>query len=66
MKMDNFIVSFVEDNRKMVPKQIQKMLFEKFGVKLSLSRIRFRLQINGWNRSICVRKPLLSMVNKIK
>ena len=41
VEMDNFIVSCVEDNRKMVPKQIQKMLFEKFGVKLSLSRIRF-------------------------
>jgi len=66
VEMDNFIVSCVEDNRKIVPKQIQKMLFEKFGVKLSLSRIRFRLQINGLNGSICVRKPLLSMVNKIK
>ena len=66
VEMDNFIVSCVEDNRKIVPKQIQKMLFEKFGVKLSLSCIRFRLQINGLNGSICVRKPLLSMVNKIK
>ena len=66
VEMDDFIVKCVEDNRKLVPKQVQKLLFEKFGVTLSLSRIRLRLQINGLNGSICVRKPLLSMVNKIK
>jgi len=65
VEMDDFIVKCVEDNRKLVPKQVQKLLFEKFGVTLSLSRIRLRLQINGLNGSICVRKPLLSMVKRL-
>ena len=39
VEMDDFIVKCVEDNRKLVPKQVQKLLFEKFGVTLSLSRI---------------------------
>ena len=66
VEMDNFIVESVESNRKLLPKEVQKMVKEKFGVSLSLSRIRLRLQLAGLHGCVCVRKPLLTMVNKLK
>jgi hypothetical protein len=42
------------------------MLLESYGVKLSLSRIRYQLQVAGLDGHICVRKPLLPDVNKAK
>ena len=51
---------------KMVPRLIQRMLLDIYGVRLSLSRIRYRLQIAGLDGHICVRKPLLSDTNKAK
>jgi hypothetical protein len=65
-EQDAFIVDTVENNRKLVPRVVQKMLLEIYGVKLSLSRIRYRLQVAGLNGHVCVRKPLLSDVNKAK
>ena len=65
-EMDKFILDTVNSNRKLVPRQIQKMLEEKFGINLSCSRIRLRLQLDGLNGSVCVRKPLLKRINKIK
>ena len=46
-EMDNFIVDNVERNRKLLPKQVQKMVVEKYGVRLSLSQIRLRLRVAG-------------------
>ena len=65
-EQDAFIVDAVENNRKMVPRLVQRMLLEIYGVRLSLSRIRYRLQIAGLDGHICVRKPLLSDTNKAK
>ena len=65
-EMDNFIVDNVERNRKLLPKQVQKMVVEKYGVRLSLSQIRLRLRVAGLHGAVCVRKPLLSLVNKLK
>ena len=39
-EQDAFIVDAVENNRKMVPRLVQRMLLEIYGVRLSLSRIR--------------------------
>ena len=65
-EQDNFIVETVDKHRKLVPRVVQRMLFEIYGVRLSLSRIRHRLQIAGLDGRICVRKPLLSCTNKAK
>lgn len=65
-EMDQFLVDCCEENRKLTPRELQKKLLEKFHVKLSLSRIRFRLQLAGLHGHVCTRKPLLSMVNKLK
>ena len=65
-EMDNFIVDNVERNRKLLPKQVQKMVVEKYGIRLSLSQIRLRLRVAGLHGAVCVRKPLLSLVNKLK
>ena len=39
-EQDNFIVETVDKHRKLVPRAVQRMLFEIYGVRLSLSRIR--------------------------
>ena len=65
-EQDAFIVDAVENNRKMVPRLVQRMLLEIYGVRLLLSHIRYRLQIAGLDGHICVRKPLLSDINKAK
>ena len=38
-EQDAFIIDTVENNQKLVPRVVQKMLLEIYGVKLSLSRI---------------------------
>ena len=37
---DKFIVDTVENNRKIVPREVQKLLEEQYGVHLCLSKIR--------------------------
>ena len=65
-EMDNWLIENADSNRKLLPKQLQKMLLDKYGVHLSLTRIRFRLRMAGLFGYVCCRKPLLSMINKIK
>ena len=65
-EMDEFIVDSVQSNRKLLPKEVQKLLEEKYGVFLSLPRIRFRLRMAGLFGHVCSRKPLLSTLNKLK
>ena len=65
-EMDKFIVDSVQSNRKLLPKAVQKLLEEKYGVFLSLPRIRFRLQMAGLFGHVCSQKPLLSTLNKLK
>jgi transposase len=65
-EMDNFIVGEVENNRKLLPKQIQQQLQTKFGISLGLTQIRSRLVNAGLHGRVCARKPLLRPVNKFK
>ena len=65
-EMDKFIIDSSESNRKLLPKELQKLLLEKYGVFLSLTRIRFRLRMAGLFGHVCSRKPLLSTLNKLK
>ena len=58
-EMDNFIVDNVEQNRKLLPKQVQKMVVEKYGVRLSLSQIWLRLRVAGLHGAVCVRKTFV-------
>jgi transposase len=65
-EQDTFIVDTVDKNRKIVPRQVQKLLEEQYGVQLSLSKIRWRLQMAGLDGCVCSRKPLLTVKNKMK
>lgn len=65
-EMDNFLIELADSNRKLLPKQLQRCLLDKFGINLSLTRIRFRLRMAGLFGHVCCRKPLLSLVNKVK
>jgi ketohexokinase/beta-glucosidase len=65
-EMDEFIISEVEKNRKLLPSQIRVMLQNKFGVSISLTQIKVRLRNAGFKGRVCVRKPLLRPINKLK
>lgn len=65
-EMDNFIVETSDNFRKMLPREINKLVFEKFGVKLSVSGTRRRLRQAGLFGRTCIRKPLLKPLNKVK
>jgi transposase len=59
-EQDKWLIQAVEDNRKLVPRQIKQMLQDKYGVQLCERLIRRRLQLAGLQGSLCARKPLLS------
>jgi transposase len=65
-EMDNFIVDSNEHRRLLLPKEIQKLLNEKFGLLLGLTQIKRRLIKAGLNGRVCARKPLLRPINKLK
>ena len=65
-EIDKFIVDTVEENRKLVPKLVQKAVLAKYNVRISLTGIRFRLRLAGLYGRVCVRKPFLSTINKLK
>jgi transposase len=65
-EMDDFILKSVEENRKLLPSQIRPLLEEKFGVTLSLTQIKARLREAGYYGRVCLKKPLLSPLNKFK
>jgi transposase len=65
-EMDEYIISSVEDNRKLLPSQIRVLLQDKFGLSLGLTQIKERLRKAGLHGRVCMKKPLLSPVNKFK
>jgi transposase len=65
-EMDSFIVESVEENRKMIPSQIRALLEQKFGLSVNLSLIKRRLLNAGLYGRVCLRKPLLAPINKLK
>jgi transposase len=65
-EVDDFILSTSEKNRLLLPTEIKKMVQERFGVTISESSIKRRLVKDGLNGGVCVRKPLLSKINKLK
>jgi hypothetical protein len=64
--MDDAIISECENNRQLVPKQLQKLLKQRYNVDLGLTQIRQRLIQAGLHGAVCVKKPLLKPKNKLK
>ena len=52
-EMDIFFVDSVEGNKKLLSKQVQKMVVLKYGVTLSLSQIRLKLCVAGLHAVVC-------------
>jgi transposase len=65
-EMDECIVSEADKNRKLLPKELQKILKERYNIQLGLTQIRQRLLKAGLMGGVCVRKPLLKVKNKLK
>jgi hypothetical protein len=65
-EMDQLILKEMDDKRKLLPKEIQKLLNEKLGLLLGLTQIKRRLINAGLNGRVCARKPLLRPMNKLK
>jgi transposase len=65
-EIDSDILQHSRNNRKLLPRELQKILKEKYGIELSLTQIKVRLRKDGLNGHVCSRKPLLRPINKIK
>jgi transposase len=65
-EIDNYIINSVKEDRKLLPSQIRVLLQEKFGLSVSLCLIKRRLINAGFHGRVCLKKPLLSPINKFK